>query len=104
MQRSESHCLSIAKMRRPEVPRVFSKNSSYCVTVKLMVVFRTRPLLEPLTVMVYVPGAVFSPPESCVFTVSVDVALAAPGVTDAGEKEQLAPLGRFAQLSATGLP
>jgi hypothetical protein len=36
--------------------------------------------------------------------VSLEEALVAPGATDTGENEQLAPLGRFPQVSATELP
>lgn len=73
------------------------------MTVKVRTVLRTATLLLPFTVMLYVPTGVLIPPDCCVLMVRLEEALDAPGTTEDGEKEQVAPLGRFPQLKATEL-
>jgi hypothetical protein len=64
---------------------------------------RRTLLLLPLIVIGYVPGEVFDPPLLCVLMVSVDEALAAPGVTGAGENVQMLPAGSPEQKRPTAL-
>lgn len=90
------------KKRRPRTPRIISW-ANYLVTVSVIGAVCTEPPLVPLTTTVYVPSGVLIPPDCCVLMVSRDVALPAPGTTDAGENEQLAPVGNPEQLNATGL-
>jgi len=94
-----------ASARKKAAPADAANHSwaNYLVSVSVIGAVCTEPPLVPLTTMVYVPSGVLIPPDCCVLMVSRDVALPAPGTTDAGENEQLAPVGNPEQLNATGL-
>ena len=59
----------------------------------------------PVTATVYVPAGVpLCPTRAAVEIVSLELAELFPGVTEAGENEQLEAVGRFEQRSETAEP